>query len=58
VTPEIIPRPASTVVVLRDSGAGIEVLMVRRHAKAAFMAGAHVFFGRRRRSGDHAWRMT
>jgi 8-oxo-dGTP pyrophosphatase MutT (NUDIX family) len=38
-------RPAATVLVLRDSTAGPEIFMVRRHDKAAFMGGAHVFPG-------------
>jgi len=53
------PRPAATVVVLRDSSAGPEVFMVRRHADTAFMGGAHVFPGGRvdqaDRGGDAAW---
>ena len=42
-------RPASTVVVVRDSPAadGFEVLMVRRNDQVAFMAGAYVFPGGR-----------
>lgn len=46
-------RPAATVVVLRDSPAGPEVFMVRRHHAVAFMAGAHVFPGGRVDAGDH-----
>jgi 8-oxo-dGTP pyrophosphatase MutT (NUDIX family) len=53
------PRPASTVVVLRDGSAGPEVFMVRRHEGTAFMGGAHVFPGGRvddaDRDGDEAW---
>lgn len=53
------PRPASTVVVLRDSSAGPEVFMVRRHERTVFMGGAHVFPGGRvdaaDHEGDHAW---
>lgn len=53
------PRPASTVVVLRDSPAGPEVFMVRRHERTVFMGGAHVFPGGRvdavDHEGDHAW---
>jgi 8-oxo-dGTP pyrophosphatase MutT (NUDIX family) len=43
---EETPRPAATVVVLRDSARGPEVFMVRRHAGTAFR-GAHVFPGGR-----------
>jgi len=53
------PRPAATVVVLRDSSHGPEVFMVRRHADTAFMGGAHVFPGGRvdkaDRDGDDGW---
>ena len=45
------PRPAATVIVLRDSSAGPEVFMVRRHAGTAFR-GAHVFPGGRLDAGD------
>src|SRR5579864_9784414 len=53
------PRPAATVVVLRDGPSGPEVFMVRRHADTAFMGGAHVFPGGRvdaaDRDGDALW---
>lgn len=53
------PRPASTVVVLRDAPRGPEVFMVRRHEGTAFMGGAHVFPGGRvdaaDRDGDASW---
>lgn len=39
------PIPAATVVVLRDALGGPEVLMVRRHERAADFAGASVFPG-------------
>jgi len=40
-----VPRPSSTMCVLVEEGAGIEVLMVRRGKTARFMAGAWVFPG-------------
>jgi 8-oxo-dGTP pyrophosphatase MutT (NUDIX family) len=42
-------RPAATVVLARpvSSGAGFEILLVKRHGKSGFMAGAHVFPGGR-----------
>ena len=46
------PRPAATVVVLRDGPGGPEVFMVRRHADTAFMGGAHVFPGGRVDAAD------
>jgi 8-oxo-dGTP pyrophosphatase MutT (NUDIX family) len=47
------PRPAATVVVLRDSSAGPEVFLVRRHEGTPFMGGAHVFPGGRVDAADH-----
>ncbi|MDQ6881861.1 MAG: MBL fold metallo-hydrolase, partial [Pseudomonadota bacterium] len=40
-----VPRPAATVLLLRDTVDGIEVLMTRRSAGASFAPGAHVFPG-------------
>jgi 8-oxo-dGTP pyrophosphatase MutT (NUDIX family) len=40
-----IPRPAATVLLLRDTGSGLEVLMTRRSATASFAPGAYVFPG-------------
>ncbi|MEJ5989924.1 MBL fold metallo-hydrolase [Ramlibacter sp. PS3R-8] len=40
-----VPRPAATVLLLRDAGGGIEVLMTRRSATASFAPGAYVFPG-------------
>lgn len=38
-------RPAATVLLLRDSAQGVEVLMTRRSATASFAPGAYVFPG-------------
>ena len=38
-------RPAATVLLLRDTAQGIEVLMTRRSMTASFAPGAHVFPG-------------
>jgi 8-oxo-dGTP pyrophosphatase MutT (NUDIX family) len=38
-------RPASTVILLRDTDQGLETLLLRRNAKLAFAAGAWVFPG-------------
>jgi recombination protein RecT len=42
-----VPRPAATVLLLRDGagGSGVEVLMTRRSATASFAPGAYVFPG-------------
>ena len=39
------PLPAATVLLLRDTPAGIEVLMTRRSLNASFAPGAYVFPG-------------
>ena len=42
------PRDAATLILLRDSdrpGGGIEVLLLQRHARSAFLPGVHVFPG-------------
>jgi 8-oxo-dGTP pyrophosphatase MutT (NUDIX family) len=42
------PRDAATLILLRDSeqpAGGIEVLLLQRHARSAFLPGAHVFPG-------------
>jgi len=41
----VMPRPAATTLVLRDSAQGVEVLMVKRSPHASFMPGAYVFPG-------------
>ena len=41
----VLPRPAATVLLLRDAQDGIEVLMTRRSASASFAPGAYVFPG-------------
>jgi 8-oxo-dGTP pyrophosphatase MutT (NUDIX family) len=53
-----IPRPAATVLVLRDSADGPEVFMVRRHEGSGAFRGAHVFPGGRvdaEDSADDTW---
>jgi recombination protein RecT len=51
-----LPRPAATVLLLRDGagGAGVEVLMTRRSASASFAPGAYVFPGGAIDAGDSA----
>jgi 8-oxo-dGTP pyrophosphatase MutT (NUDIX family) len=43
--PEVPARQAASVILLRDGRDGIEVLMIRRHAKASFVPDAWVFPG-------------
>ena len=43
--PPAEPRPAATVLLLRDGAAGVEVLMTRRAMTASFAPGAYVFPG-------------
>lgn len=42
-----VPRPAATVVLLRDGSSGLEVLLMRRTRSAGFVPGAYVFPGGR-----------
>jgi len=46
------PRPAATIVLLRDGGAGPEVLLMRRSRSAGFVPGAYVFPGGRVDAAD------
>lgn len=46
-SPDVEPRPSATVVLLRDAGAGAEVLLVRRSRALDFHGGAWVFPGGR-----------
>ena len=41
----VVPRPAATVLTLRDSDNGYEILMLRRNVLSDFMGGAYVFPG-------------
>lgn len=41
------PRPAATIILCRPVDGAFEVLLVKRHGKSGFMAGAHVFPGGR-----------
>jgi 8-oxo-dGTP pyrophosphatase MutT (NUDIX family) len=41
------PRPASTIVLLRDAAEGMEVLLMKRNRRAGFVPGAYVFPGGR-----------
>ncbi|HEX6695105.1 MAG TPA: NUDIX domain-containing protein [Longimicrobiales bacterium] len=47
-----VPRPAATAVLLRDSAAGMEVLLLKRHRSSGFVPGAYVFPGGRVDTAD------
>ncbi len=43
--PPLVPRPAATVMLVRDTPEGIAVFLMRRHARMEFAAGTMVFPG-------------
>ncbi|MCC7483654.1 MAG: NUDIX domain-containing protein [Burkholderiales bacterium] len=43
--PVLVPRPAATIVLIRDAGGGMEVLMLQRNFESGFVPGTHVFPG-------------
>jgi 8-oxo-dGTP pyrophosphatase MutT (NUDIX family) len=55
----LTPRPAATVMLIRDTAAGIKVFLMRRHSEMDFVAGVMVFPGGgvddRDRNADIAW---
>ncbi len=51
-TPPAAPRPAATLLLLRDGAGGLEVLMVARAREVDFASGALVFPGGRVEAGD------
>ncbi|BCI52510.1 NUDIX hydrolase [Mycolicibacterium litorale] len=55
----LVPRPAATVMLIRDTPEGIKVFLMRRHAGMEFVAGVMVFPGGgvddRDRKADIAW---
>lgn len=46
------PKPAATIVLLRDSASGMEVLLLKRHRSSGFVPGAYVFPGGRTDEAD------
>jgi len=42
---KLVPRPAATLILLRDSASGPQVLMLQRTQSAVFLGGAYVFPG-------------
>lgn len=49
----VVPRPAATLIVVRDGASGIEVLLGEKTRKVNFAAGAFVFPGGAVDEGDH-----
>ena len=49
----IVPRPAATLILLRDGEAGPEIFMLKRSPSAAFVANAYVFPGGGLDAADH-----
>lgn len=52
-TASVPPAPSATVIVLRDTSAGLETLLLRRNSRLAFHGGAWVFPGGHIDSADH-----
>jgi glyoxylase-like metal-dependent hydrolase (beta-lactamase superfamily II)/8-oxo-dGTP pyrophosphatase MutT (NUDIX family) len=50
---QIVPRPAATLILLRDGEAGPEIFMLKRSPTAAFVANAYVFPGGGLDAADH-----
>lgn len=48
----VTPRPAATILMLREGSGGMETLMLRRTRRAGFVPGAYVFAGGRVDAGD------
>jgi len=47
-------RPAATVILARDTHAGVEILMLQRTTEVAFAKGMHVFPGGALDADDHS----
>ncbi len=50
---QIVPRPAATLILLRDGEQGPEIFMLKRSPSAAFVANAYVFPGGGLDAADH-----
>lgn len=57
--PPLVPRPAATVMLIRDAGPSLSVFLMRRHSRMEFAAGTMVFPGGgvddRDRNAEIAW---
>jgi hypothetical protein len=51
----VTPRPAATVILLRDTGTDVEVCVMQRSNESSFMGGAVVFPGGRVEPSDATW---
>ena len=51
----VAPIPSASLMVVRDGPAGLEVLMITRHAQAGFAGGALVFPGGKVDKSDTEW---
>jgi 8-oxo-dGTP pyrophosphatase MutT (NUDIX family) len=54
---EVIPVPSATVTLVRDTNEGLEVLLMQRRLKSAFVPGMYVFPGGAIDAEDHAAEM-
>jgi 8-oxo-dGTP pyrophosphatase MutT (NUDIX family) len=52
VTAPAEPKPAATIVLMRDGANGLEVLLLKRHRSSGFVPGAYVFPGGRTDEAD------
>lgn len=52
------PKPAATVVLMRDGAGGLEVLLLKRHRSSGFVPGAYVFPGGRTDAEDGDERLS
>jgi len=53
-TTTLVPLPAATIMLVRDSERGAEVLMLQRNFSSAFVPGVHVFPGGTLDEADHS----
>ena len=56
-SPNVVPRPAATVMLVRDTKSGVEVFLMERSAHGMF-GGLHVFPGGKVDDADHARRWS
>lgn len=54
----VVPKPAATVVLMRDADGELQVLLLKRHRASGFVPGAYVFPGGRIDEADHDPRLV